>query len=261
LTISGASNSSSERKAAVSLLFKRGKRPSGRDVHSLAKRDGGFSVTFDPGEAGAAADNGVEGAPVWLELLESGLSFDLTGLAPGPPAAPSPYRRILGLDEDEVHALEALTLSPGPHLAGGAGMVPVLRTLAALGGSLAGLDGVHAVCWHSSRCWSEPGIYREAVARWVEGGVFPALTLTSLAMSSDGGMHSEGLALFTGQELRLEPELVRDPAAAAKLAVRLIDHLVERGRVVGREVTAGPDEVSLRLEPSANGQFVRVWQD
>jgi hypothetical protein len=74
-------------------------------------------------------------------------------------------------------------------------------------------------------------------------------------------MHSEGLALFTGQELRLEPELVRDPAAAAKLAVRLIDHLVERGRIAKQEVTAGPDEGSLRLEPSANGQFVRVWQD
>jgi hypothetical protein len=259
LAISGASNSSSERKAAVSLLFERGKRPSGRDVHSLAKRDGGFSVTFDPGDA-VAADKGVEGAPVWLELLESGLSFDLTGLAPGPAAAPPPYRRSLGLEADEIHALDALTLSPGPHLAGGSGMVPVLRTLAALGASLADLDGVRALCWHSSRCWSQPGLYADAVARWVEGGVFPALTLTSLVMASDGGMHSEGLALFTGQELRLEPDLVKDPTAAAKLAVRLIDHLVERGRVVGREGVAGPEDVSLRLEPSANGQFVRVWQ-
>jgi len=261
LTISGASNSSSERKAAVSLLFERGKRPSGRDVHSLAKGDGGFSVTFDPGEAGAGANDGVEGAPVWLELLESGLSFDLTGLSPGPPAAPPPFRRSLGLEEDEVHTLDALTLSPGPHLAGGSGMVPILRTLAALGGSLAQLDGVRAVSWHSARCWSQPNLYREGVARWIDGGVFPALTLTSLVMTSDGGMHSEGLALFTGQELRLEPELVQDPAAAAKLAVRLIDHLVERGRVVGREAIAGPDNVSLRLEPSANGQFVRVWRD
>lgn len=245
----------------MSLLFEQGNRPSGRDVHSLAKRDGGFSVTFDPGEDRAAADKGGEGAPVWLELLESGLSFDLTGLAPGPPAVRPPYRRSLGVEEGEIHALDALTLSPGPHLAGSSGMVPILRTLAALAGSLAQLEGVRAVCWHSSRCWTDPGLYSQGVTRWIEGGVFPALTLTSLVMTTDRGMHSEGLALFTGQELRLEPELVKDPAGAAKLAVRLIDHLIERGRVARRESMAGPDEVSLRLEPSANGQFVRVWRD
>ena len=261
MTISGASNSSSERTAAVSLLFSRGMRPSGRDVHSLAKADGGFSVTFDPSDGVAAADDRVRGVPVWLELLASGLSFDVRGLAPGAPAEAPPYRRSLGLDDDSIHGLDAITLSPGPHLAGGSALLPIVRTLASLGGELARLDGVHAVCWHSSRCWSEPGLYRESVARWLEGGVFPALTLTSLTVTPDGGMHSEGLALFTGQELRLEPELVGDPAEAAKLAVRLLDHLVDRGRVRGRETIAGPDGALLRLEPSANGQFVRVCRD
>jgi hypothetical protein len=236
-------------------------RPSGRDVHSLAKGGGGFSVTFDPGDGVGVAEGKVAEAPVWLELLASGLSFDLSGLAPGPPAETPPHRRSLGLAEAELHGLDAITVYPGPHLAGGAGLLPIVRTLAALGASLAKMEGVRAIGWHSSRCWSEPDLYREGVDRWLEGGVFPALTLTSLTLSSDGGMHSEGLALFTGQELRLEPEIAGDQAGAAKLAVRLIDHLVERGRIAGRETIVGADGAPLRLEPSANGQFVRVWRD
>jgi hypothetical protein len=72
-------------------------------------------------------------------------------------------------------------------------------------------------------------------------------------------MHSEGLAVFMGQELRLEPELTSDKAAGAKIGVRLIDVLVEEGRVEGPQQITGPDGQPLRLEPSANGHFVRVW--
>lgn len=254
LTISGASNSSSACRAAVSLLFSRGKRPSARDIGALAENNGGFSISFDPAEG---PDDTPEGR-AWLELLASGLTFDLNGMAPGAAADSPPYRRSLALDDGSLHTLEALTLAPGPHLSGGAGMLPIIRTLAVLGASLARLEGIRAVAWHTSRCWSEPGLYRDGVLRWVEGGVFPALTLTSLVMAPDGGMQSEGLALFTGQELRLEPEMVDDSAEAAKLAVRLLDHLIERDKVEARHTIAGPDGLPLRLDPSPNGQFVRV---
>lgn len=257
LTISGASNSSSERKVAVSLLFSRGTRPSAGDVQALADGEAGFSVVFRPRDD-ADEGKGAMGVPVWLELLASGLSFDLEGLSPGPPAEAPPHRRSIGLDDGDIHALEAVTLVPGPHLAAGTGLLPIVRMLAAVGASLSRLDGVRAVCWHPSRGWSEPSLYREGVSRWVEGGVFPALTLASLTVAADGGMHSEGLALFTGQELRLEPEMVDDPTEAAKLAVRLLDRLVEQGRLAKRETIAAPDGSLLRLEPSANGQFVRI---
>jgi hypothetical protein len=98
------------------------------------------------------------------------------------------------------------------------------------------------------------------VLRWIEGGVFPGLGLTALAPNPDGGIHSEGLALFTGQELRIEPELMSDKAAGAKIAVRLIDYLVEVGQIGTSQRINGPDGRPLRLEPSANGRFVRVWR-
>ena len=254
LTISGASNSSSERRAAVSLLFSRGKRPDARDIDRLAEGNGGFSISFAPEQS--SSDDPEAGG--WLELLASGLTFDLSGLAPGAAAESPPYRRSLAIDEDSLHTFEALTLAPGPHLSGGARMLPIIRALAVLGASLARLEGVRAIAWHTSRCWSEPALYRDGVLRWVEGGVFPALTLTSLVMSPDGGMQSEGLALFTGQEIRLEPEIVDDSAEAAKLAVRLLDHLIERGKVDARDTIVGPNGSPLRLDPSPNGRFVRV---
>ena len=84
--------------------------------------------------------------------------------------------------------------------------------------------------------------------------------LTSLAVSPDGGMQSEGLSLFAGQELRIEPELIADMTAGAKIGVRLIDYMVERGRIDAPQKVTGPDGQPLRLEPSANGRFIRVWR-
>jgi hypothetical protein len=160
----------------------------------------------------------------------------------------------------DVLQVEALTIRPGPHLAGGHAMMPVVRTLAWLGAQLASLDGVEAVAWHPARTWCGADYFREAVLRWIAGGVFPSLGLTALAVSPDGGMHSEGLALFVGQELRLEPELLSDKAAGAKIGVRLIDLIVESGGVDSPQQITGPQDRPLRLEPSANGHFVRVWQ-
>lgn len=254
LTISGASNSSSEKQAAVSLLFAKGGRPTAHALHALASAGGEFAVSFDPGAGGESPPQG----PQWVELLTNGLAFDLTGLAPGPPADRPPHSRSISVDDEAVHGTQAVTLRPGPHLAGGVGMTPVVRSLASLAASLCSLPGVRAVAWHAARSWSAPETYRQGIRRWIEGGVFPGLTLASLSLSADGGMHSEGLALFSGQELRLEPDLTVDRAEAAKLAVRLLDLMIERGRLDSPERLAGPDGAPLRLEPSGNGLFVRV---
>jgi len=217
---------------------------------------------LDPAaEGGVAGWPSVEDEAHWLELLTNGLTYDLVGLAPGAPADAPPRAHAYSLPPDlEPAVMEALTIRPGPHLAGGHTLAPVVRSMAALGAALAAMEGVEAIAWHPARCWTGPAYFREAVLRWIEGGVFPSLGLTALALNPDGGMHSEGLAVFTGQELRIEPELTKDRAEGAKIGVRLIDYLVETGPVELAQRIAGPDGRPLRLEPSANGRFVRVWR-
>jgi hypothetical protein len=189
------------------------------------------------------------------------MTFDLTGLASGPSAEPPPcvHGYALAADADPI-GLEAVTLRPGPHLLGGSRLLPVVRALASLTAVLAELDGVEAVAWHPARSWNGAAYFRERVGRWVEGGVFPGLGLTSLVLTPDGGMQSEGLALFTGQELRLEPELMSDRVEGAKIGVRLIDRLVATGKIDRPQRIAESGTEPLRLEPSANGRFVRVWR-
>jgi hypothetical protein len=248
--------------SAVSLLFAAGRRPNADSIRQLAEKQAGFSISFDP----ATEDMRGEAAPggpgqEWLELVANGLTFDLVGLAPGASADPPPcvHAYALAANADPV-GMEALTVRPGPHLAGGHTMLPVVRSLAWLAAALAQINGIEAIAWHPARSWCGPGYFRQGVLRWIEGGVFPGLGLTALAPNPDGGIHSEGLALFTGQELRIEPELMSDKAAGAKIAVRLIDYLVEVGQIGTSQRINGPDGRPLRLEPSANGRFVRVWR-
>jgi len=222
----------------------------------LSEANGGFGISHDP-----AASSADPAGDSWLELIANGLTFDVTGLAPGQPAGVPPQGHGYGLPPGfDGGRLEAITLQLGPHLAEGATMLPVVRTLAWLTARLAGLQNVRAVAWHSARCWSSPEHFRDSVLRWTEGGVFPGLGLAALMPAPDGSMQSEGLALFTGQEVRLEPELVEDRAAAARTALRLLHWLVEHGRLAEQETITGPDGEPLRLEPSANGRFVRVWR-
>jgi hypothetical protein len=139
-------------------------------------------------------------------------------------------------------------------------MLPMVRSLASLGAGLAALPRTRAVVWHAARNWCSPGHFSDAVLRWIDDGVFPALSLAALVTMHDGGMRSEGMALFAGQELRIEPELADDSAANTRLGMRLLHWLYEHGRLSGREVLSGPGGERLRLEPSPNGRFVRVWK-
>lgn len=220
-------------------------------------------ISLDPADAAGGGTGPPGDAPSghWLELLANGLTFDLVGLAPGTAAEPPPRGHGFGLPEGfEDARMEAVTLQPGPHLAAGGAMRPVVRSLAWLAAQLTGLPGVRAVAWHPARSWCAPSHYRDLVLRWTDGGVFPGLGLAAFVPVPDGGLQSQGLALFAGQELRLEPELAEDRTAAVKLGLRLMHWLVEHGPLEDSELLPAPDGVRLRLEPSDNGRFVRVWR-
>ena len=243
--------------SVASLLFMPGNRAGVGQVRALASTDPSFVISLDPQEA--AAPDAPPPPERWLELLANGLTYDLEGLSPGTPMPPPPCAYTYGVPPDLVSTpLEAISLRPGPHIAAGGRLLPVVRGLASLAAALAALPDVRAVAWHAARTWSAPDHFRGSVLRWVEGGAFPGLGLTALAPTPEGGLQSEGLVLFTGQELRLAPELAFDRAAGARLALRLLHWLVDNGRLEARAELSGPSGEPLVLEPSENRRFVGV---
>jgi len=232
--------------AVVSLLFAAGQRPDAATLQALAARDDGalhFAISHQPDPA--------EG---WLELLATGLTFDCRGLAPAAPSPAPPGGTLLGLSAQPGG--EAVSLSPGPHLIEGGGLLPVVRVLAGLAVELSRLPGVLAVCWHPARSWMEPGYFRQIVGAWLGGGAFPALGLTTLVREGGSGMTTVGLALLTGQELLLESMDYFSPGASARIAMRLVHELVAHGPLLEPGEFTGPAGETLRAVP--DGRFVRV---
>ena len=242
-----------QRTSGLSLVVAGGARPDADAISELAAQGGEgapFAVTHRPDRQ--------EG---WVELLASGLAFDLVGLEPAPALPLPPLVHAFGYDgKVQPRIGEALVLRPGAHLAGGKAMLPVVRVMVGLAARLARLAGVEGVSWHPARSLIEPGLFVRMTEAWLGGGAFPALGLTALARDPDGGLRSEGLAFFIGQELRVEPFEGIPMPSAPRIAVRLIHSLVEDGPVTAPVDLAGPDGERLLAEPSPNGAFVRVWR-
>lgn len=235
----------------LSLHFEAGKRPSATEIDGIVAARAGFSVSHDA----AWQANGTR----WLELLANGMTFDLSGIAPGKPMKYGMFLHFFDLPpEFDTSHHEAIVLAPGPHLAGGEAMIPVVRSEMWLAAQLCELPGVAAVGWSPARALSSPVHFRKAVSAWLDGGVFPGLGLAALNPTAEGGLESEGLAFFTGQELQLDPDLAQDKAEGAKLALRLMHELVEAGGIEQVEEVTAPDGGTLLLEPVGGGSKVLV---
>lgn len=209
----------------ASLLVDDAKRPDGAAIARLA-RTGAFAVS------NRAAD-GVE----WIELLIDGLTFELDGLAPGP-AAPMPaIDHWLGMSAGRERA--AMTLSVGPHLAGAAHLLPVVRAATSLLGSLASLPGVQGVAWLPAANATRRDWFVTAAEAWAAGGPFPALSLSAIERDDRGTLRSVGLGFLVGAEFALTgcADLAAD--SAGRIAIRLADWLVAHG------VPEVPREVEL----------------
>ena len=243
--------------AGLSLLFAAGTRPSAADVERLFSAPvagAGGTVTRISSRRGAQ-----EG---WLELLASGLTFDLHGLAEGEACPVPPASHYFGLPRLEADLqLEAITLVPGPHIGGGGAMVPVVKAMAVVASELALKLRPRAVCWHPAASWMDPDYFARIIAAWRGGGAFPALGMCAVERKPDGGVESQGLAFFVGHELRVEPRPGEPAAETVKLAVRMIDHLVRHGPIRAREALTGPGGEALLAEPASGGRFVRLWRD
>lgn len=244
------------RAAGLSLLFRPGARPTAQDIARLVDeaRKTGLSARISH----LAADG--EG---WLELLASGLTFDLRGLAPAAPAPVMTDQQSFGFgpDRDDCEACEAVEMVPSGHIVAGAALQPVLRTMMGLAANLVlQLPGVEGIAWHPAGTVMEPRYFSRLVLAWLGGGAFPALGLTSLHRAADGSVASRGLAHFIGQEVQLEGRAGEDVTETMKLAVRVVDHLVRHGRIAKPE-RIGSAEDGLLAEPSQVGGLVLVWRE
>jgi hypothetical protein len=242
-------------QAGLSLLFAKGKRPSADDIARL------LEASEIAGAAAHVSYRPPDDREGLLELLVSGLTFDLVGLAPASVLPPPPRRHQFGLSADDAtQQLEAITLLPGQHLSGGHAMIPVVQAMLGLAGHIALPLDVVAVCWHPAQSWMEPQYFSRVALGWLSGGPFPALGLTALDHTA-AEVRSEGLAFFSGQELLVRRREGESRADIAKLAVRFIDYVVANGPFRREVEFEGPDRELLRVVPGEFGKLVTIERD
>jgi hypothetical protein len=252
------------------LLFAKGKRPDRHEVKAFAGRLPAVSVSHDPvaGDAphseGRRQQEGIwPGQLEWLELLRDGLTFDLSGLAPGPASAFPAFAHRFDLPAMPApDDCEAMVLRPGPHLAEGTASLPVMRELLALGCDIVRqFDDILAVGWAPAGAAIGRRFFESVTSAWLDGGPFPALGLTAFTETVDAAIESVGLAFWIGQELRIEPPLSADRVAATRLGIRLVNHLVLAGGLAGDDRIIAPDGSRLVLRPSRSRALISVWRE
>lgn len=250
--------------AGVYLLFEPAGRPDAQAVFSAVEQMPLASVTHDPerdGHARTAPAGPADAIPRrWLELMLSGMTFDLLGLSPGPCVRTPVIAHRFGCDPDfDPEAVEAMALVPGPHLLDGANSLPIVRAMLDLACGIARrVPGVRTICWSPARTAVALPMFCKSVEAWLAGGAFPALGLTGIALREDRLLASEGLAYFVGQELVIGAELSRNRIRATKLATRLIHEIVGSGRIERPREYRADDGAMLMLSPVRGGSEIEV---
>lgn len=234
-------------QALLALLFAAGQRPTAAQVEAAGSGTGAFSVSYAPDPPAG-----------WIEVLVTGLTFEVHGLAPGAGEPVPPIAHRYGLPGVGAEAnLEASSIRLGPHLAGGGAMPPVVRGAIALAQALAGAERAAAVVWLPARSAMASDYFATAATAWLGGGAFPVPGLVALVETRDG-LSSQGLAFFTGQEVEASWLGAAKPDLARCL-IRAVHLLVEHGPVAAATRLRTPEGDMLRIEPRSSGQLqVRI---
>ena len=250
--------------AELHLLFVGGKRPDRAAIRAFSNSQQTVAISHDPHPESVSHEEALwPGQQDWIELLSAGLTFDLSGLAPGPASDFPVAEHRFDLPEIPTPATyEALTLHPGPHLDGSGGSAPVVRVMLALACDLVRhFPDCTAISWGPARSVIGRRLFESVISAWLDGGPFPALGLTAFAPTADGALESIGLDFWIGQELRIEPPLSTDRVAATRLGVRLVNHLVLMGGLADDDRITAPDGTRLVLRPSRNRALISVWRE
>lgn len=215
------------------------------DVCLLARQEGSFVVSHLP-----------ENERGWLEILVDGLTFDLSGLSSDLSNQQAP-EHLFDVELAIADQVSRISLSPGPHISAASAIPGVVAAHLRLLLRLTQLTGVLAVGWTPANSLMSPSYFKRVVSNWLDGGPFPALGIASLKKINDDTLQSEGLAYFTGQEILVEVVDGNDQAAA-KLAVRVIDYLVDRGSLEREQTIEAPNGGYLLLSPDREKKLIRV---
>lgn len=228
--------------SGLDLLFAPGDRPVVEDLNDML---GGSMSGASPARISARLD-----ADGWVELLSSGLTFEMSGLAPAKPCVTEAAEHFFGLPQDmSAFDLEGVALRPGAHIAAGGALLPVVRTMVAIAANMALHLPVKVVCWRPARSWMDARYFARVTLTWLSGGAFPALGLTALRRREDGRFASTGLGFFIGQELLIEPLRGEPAAETVKLGGRVIDHILRHGAIEEAQTLPGPAGEHILLEP------------
>ena len=238
------------------ILFPYDSRPSARQVKA-ACADADF-VDADGPELVNGRGHEHIAVPDGISLQRSGLAFDLVGLAPGP-AIPVPEMQALDSEGDPIapSRAQAASLRLGPHICAGKHSLAVLREWFAMAHGLAQRFDALMVCWVPGGVAIPIDRLGSHLAQWDARGQVPVGLLASFRRTLDGAFQSHGLQYFTGQEFRIEAALAG--SQDEPLARLLFAHLFFAGRQDETGQLTAPDGHALRLEPSRNGRYVRVW--
>lgn len=208
---------------------------------------------------GGASSVGGHAVPDY-ELLLDGLTFDAFVYAPPVRGAPEYPAQSGQFSAGELDARCALLIIPGPHLDGAPRSLPVVRGQWRLAARVCeALPQVTIAGWPPSGTLLAANAFSACATGWTAGAPFPAWGLITLRPAMGSALQSMGLAYFIGQELRIEADLATDADHITRLGLRIAEMLAHRGPLEQVELFAGPDGGAVRLEPSANGRFVRVW--
>lgn len=238
------------------ILFARDNRPTVRQVQKYCSEGdfvdvGGPDLHDYPHKVDIAPPNGVG-------LQRSGLTFDFVGLAPGP-AVPVPDLPHMDRLPDDIgfFGAHATSLRLGPHIEAGRRSQSILREWFSLAETILSSFGGIGVCWVPAE-----GVYSGVALAsnlkvWAERGEMPVHLFARFRRTLDGAVQSQGLSFFTGQEFRIEPSLAGDDNDG--LARLIFSHLFYTGALLETAQLVAPDGHALRLKPTENGRYIRVW--
>ena len=142
-------------------------------------------------------------------------------------------------------------------------MLPVVRTGFRIVNRLCAAGVGRQVHWHPAAIRMGHTYFTSLSAEWLDGGPFPAISLTAMVFAEDRSLTTDGLACFIGRELRLapQPRLASDRERLAKIASHLVNPLVETGPPVSKTTLPLRDgrELQLRDRPG-EGLILAGWE-